>query len=116
MSASNFLSAPLLWIVLPAFAGVIFWFSRRRFALVIFLSTALCLFLALLAWVLPIEQPVRLGAVSFTVGTTLDFAGRKLVLDSADRSFLIFVYLLCAFWFAGSFAQFGPGSDDLQPV
>lgn len=98
------MSAPLIWVVLPAVAGLIFWFLRRRFGLIILLSTILCLLLALLAWLLPIGQAIRLGGLSFKIDPTLAFVGRRLVLDSQERSFLIFLYLLCAFWFAGSAA------------
>ncbi len=98
------MSAPLIWVVLPAVAGLVFWFLRRRFGLIILLSTILCLVLALLAWLLPVGQAIRLGGLSFTVEPTLAFAGRRLVLDSQDRAFLVFLYLLCAFWFAGSTA------------
>ncbi len=96
------MSAPLIWVVLPGLAGLAFWFLRRRFGLVILVSTILCLALALLAWLLPIGKEVHLWRLSFTVDPTLAFAGRRLVLDTPDRAFLIFIFLLCAFWFAGS--------------
>jgi NADH-quinone oxidoreductase subunit N len=98
------MSAPLIWVILPGVAGLIFWFLRRRFGLIILLSTILCLGLALSAWLLPIGQTIRLAGFSFTIDPTLAFVGRKLVLDSQDRAFLTFIYLLCAFWFAGSAA------------
>lgn len=98
------MSAPLIWVVLPALAGLVFWFFRRRYGLIILLSTILCLVLALLAWLLPIGQAIRLGGLSFTVEPTLAFAGRRLELGSQDQAFLVFLYLLCAFWFAGSSA------------
>ena len=98
------MSTPLIWVVLPGAAGLIFWFLRKRFGLVILLSTILCLLLALLAWLLPIGETIRLVGLSFTVDPTLAFAGRRLVLDEQDRAFLIFIYLFCAFWFAGSHA------------
>lgn len=98
------MSAPLIWIVFPALAGLVFWLIRRRGGLVIVLSTLLCLVLALLASVLPIGQLVRLGPLSFTIDPALDFVGRRLLLSAGDRAYLIFVYLLCAFWFAGASA------------
>lgn len=98
------LSAPLIWVVIPIIAGLVFWFLRQRVTLVIFLSTVVCLLLALLAWLLPIGQEIHVSRFSFTVAPALEFAGRRLALSGADRSYLILVYMICAFWFAGSYA------------
>ncbi len=98
------LSAPLIWIMVPALAGIGFWFFRQKQGLMIFLSTALCLLLALLAWLMPIGQTIHLGPISFSVDSTLAFAGRKLVLDSGNQVFLTFIFILCGFWFAGAYA------------
>jgi NADH-quinone oxidoreductase subunit N len=103
-------SAPLIWIVLPALASLVFFAMRKRASLVILLSTALCLFLALLAWVLPVGTPIHVGPLSFQIGTTLAFLGRRLALQSSDMPFLVFINILCAFWFAGSHAA---GADRL---
>src|SRR5512142_3050352 len=100
----NFLSSALLWIVLPGLSGILFWFLRRRQGWVIILATLLCLILAALAWVAPIGQVIHIGPLSLTINSTLAFAGRRLVLDNGNQPFLIFIFLLCAFWFAGSYA------------
>lgn len=96
------MSAPLLWIIFPMIAGGLFWVFRRRLDLIILVSTGLCLLLAALAWLLPIGSTVHLFSLSFSLQPSLDFAGRRLILDNPDRAFLTFIYLLCAFWFAGS--------------
>lgn len=98
------MSAPLIWIVLPMAAGLLFWLFRERVGLVTLLSTVLCLLLALLAWLLPVDQRVVVGPLRFLVDPTLDFVGRRLVLDNGDKVFLAFIYIICAFWFAGSYA------------
>lgn len=102
MSFADLLNAPFVWIVLPALAALGLWWVRERRLLVTLLGMSFCLVLALLAWLLPIGQLVHVGPLNFTISDTLDFAGRKLVLESANRAFLTLVYLLCAFWFAGS--------------
>ncbi len=104
------MNAPLIWVVFPMLCAVLFWFLRRRFGLTIFLATLLGLVLAALAWLLPIAQVVHLGPWTFEIQSTLAFAGRRLVLDNGDRTLLIYLYLICAFWFAGSSAA---GSHDL---
>ena len=96
------MSAPLIWIFIPILAGLLFWVLRKRFDLVILLSTILCLLLAGLAWLLPIDATVRIASLTFYIDPALDFAGRRLVLENGDRFFLTFIYFLCAFWFAGS--------------
>jgi NADH-quinone oxidoreductase subunit N len=98
------MSAPLIWIGLPALAGLLFWFLRERYGRMVILATTFCLTLAVLAWLLPFGQVIRLGPVAFSIEPVFSFAGRRLILDSGDRTFLIFIYVLCAFWFAGSYA------------
>jgi NADH-quinone oxidoreductase subunit N len=97
-------SAPLIWIVFPAAAGLVFWFLRQRRGMVVLLSVLMSLLLAVLAGLLPIAETIRVGPLAFQVEPALAFAGRRLVLDNGDRTFLVFIYLLCAFWFAGSYA------------
>lgn len=98
------MSAPLLWIVLPAAASLVFWALRQQRGRVAFFATTFCLLLAGLAALLPIGDPVRLGPLSFTLSPTLEYTGRRLVLESADKPLLVFIFFLCAFWFAGSYA------------
>jgi NADH-quinone oxidoreductase subunit N len=104
------MSAPLIWIILPAVASIIFWLMRERRGRMTLLATVFCLLFAGLALVLPIGAPVRLGPISFTVNSTLALAGRRLILDSSDRPMLVFLFFLCSFWFAGSYAA---GSTNL---
>ena len=98
------MSAPLVWVVFPMIAGVLFWFYRKKEGLVVLLATIVGLALAVAAFLLPIGQTVRVGPWSFEIGTTLTFIGRSLVLENNDRVFLIYIYLICGFWFAGSHA------------
>jgi NADH-quinone oxidoreductase subunit N len=98
------MSAPLLWIVLPGVASIIFWLMRARRGRMTLYATSFCLLFASLALILPVGVPVRLGPLSFNISSTLAFAGRRLILDSSDRPMLVFLFLLCAFWFAGSYA------------
>lgn len=98
------MSAPLIWIAFPALAALAAWFFRRYTGRVVIFSTLLCLLLALLALVVPLGQTVHISRLSFTIDTTFGFAGRKFILDDRDRVFLVFIFILCAFWFVGSYA------------
>ena len=96
------MNAPIIWIIFPLIMAVIFWFLQRRSTLVIVLATALCALLALLAWIVPISSAVKLGPWSFEVQSSLAFLGRRFVLDPGDRSFLVLIYGIGAFWFFGT--------------
>jgi hypothetical protein len=96
------MSAPLIWIILPGLAGLVFWFFRERQALVVLLGTILGLLLALGAFLLPVGQVVQIASWSFRIEPDLMFAGRRLLLENSDRPILIFFFMVCAFWFAGA--------------
>lgn len=96
------MSAPLIWIVLPAIASVIFWFIQQKSRLVLTLSVVFCGLLAMIAIVQPIGGVLKLGPVSFEIKTTLAILGRGFVLENSDRFFLAFINFAAAFWFLGS--------------
>jgi len=99
------MSAPLIWVFLPAVASVIFWFYRRRTGRITLLADGFCFLLGLLALTLPIGKLVRIGRLSFQINPDLAFLGRRLVLEDVDRAFLAFIFFFCIFWFTGSFAM-----------
>jgi NADH-quinone oxidoreductase subunit N len=98
------MSAPLIWIVFPGLASLFFWFIRGQRGKVVLLAASLCLSLTGLAVVLPIGRLIRLGPLSFTVDSTLAFAGRRLILENGDRTLLALLFFICVFWFTGSYA------------
>jgi len=98
------MSAPVLWIVIPIVAGAGLFFLRRWYRLTVALGAGLSLFLALLAWQLPVDQAVILGPVSFKIGDTLSILGRQFTLLDSDRPLVLVIYLLAAIWFAPAYA------------
>jgi NADH-quinone oxidoreductase subunit N len=96
------MSAPLIWIVFPAGLAIGLFFISQHRRLTSLVAGLVCLVLALLAWQTNIGQPIHIGPLSFQIATTLSVAGRRLVLDNADRSFLTFVYLMGSLWFFGA--------------
>ncbi len=101
------MSAPLVWVGLPIILAIGLLFLPKRPVLVVFLATALSLFLAGLAWLLPFGQSLQLGPLSLRVEPELALLGRRLILDQVDRPLLTFAYALAAFWFAGTRAAGG---------
>ena len=96
------MSAPLLWIVLPVSASVWLLLSPRVRSAARG-GAALSLFLALLAWQLPIEQPIRVtGRWGFRLAAEMHILGRALIIPDAARPWLVWFFLALALWLGGA--------------
>lgn len=102
---------------MPGALGILLWVLRRHQILTLALAAVICLLLSLLAAVLPIEETVNLGSISFTLPSTLTILGRRFVLSANDHVILTLLYGLGAVWFGLAvfawphrlFAPFGMG-------
>ena len=97
------MSAALIWIFLPGFIGAVLFFFRKMERLTAILGTATALLLAALAWQVSIGTVYHLGPISFQINESLQFLGRRFVLQESDRSTLAIIYLIAAFWFGGAY-------------
>jgi formate hydrogenlyase subunit 3/multisubunit Na+/H+ antiporter MnhD subunit len=96
------MSAPLIWIIIPAALSMIAFLMRRwKVAITIFL-TVFSLFLALLAWRVPLDELITIGSTTFTISDRIVFAGRQFILGNSDRSLLFVIYMTLTFFFFGS--------------
>lgn len=95
--------APLIWIVFPASLGMMLYLLRRRHRLVTLAGTGIALLLALLAWVIPINETVRLGPWTLKLTDTLIVLGRRFLIANTDRPLLTVIYGMAGFWFAASY-------------
>ncbi len=109
------MSAPVIWIVIPFFTGLIAWLLRRNYGLSYGLVIGVSILLSVLAGVLPVGQIFRLGMVELEIGESLFFLGRSFNLTNNERPFLMLVFTACSIWFVGGlilkqhrfFASFG---------
>ena len=96
------MNAPLIWIVAPVLVGVFLWFFQNNPRMTLRISVSVCGLLAVLAWLLPISAPIRMGVRVYEVLPTLTVLGRRLVLENSDRSLLVLMYGMGVFWLFGA--------------
>ncbi len=97
------MNAPLIWIGLPiALAIILSLISRPRLSARV--GGILALALAALAWLVPIDDVLSIGAISIKITSVFQFLGRQLVLGASSRSILIVFYGLSGLWFLGAHA------------
>jgi NADH-quinone oxidoreductase subunit N len=94
------MSAPLLWILLPASVAILATLTNNQRVLSI-LGGSLALLLALVALVIPIDQALQIGGFSLKIAPAIQVLGRRLVLIPADGPLLVIFYGLVAMWFFG---------------
>ncbi len=96
------MSAPIIWIITPAIAAVLFFiFSRQRYW-VIGGGVGVSLLLALLAWQLKLDEVIMVGNWAFIIHDDLVIAGRRFLISNADRPKLALFYGAAAFWYLGA--------------
>lgn len=96
------MSSAILWIFLPGLLGVVLLFYRRDAGVPLIISALACLFLAWIAWQLPIDVVLIIGPFSFEIFPSLSFFGRSFTLSDLHRPFLTFIYFFQTLWILGS--------------
>jgi len=95
------MSAPLIWILLPAALALATLVISNQRALAIG-GGSLAFILALIALFLPIDQALQIGGFSLKVAPAIQILGRRLILIPADGPLLAIFYGLVAMWFFGA--------------
>ena len=94
------MSAPLLWIILPAVLAVpAMLITDQR--ILSALGGSVAVLLALVAWIIPIDQALQIGNFSLKIAPAIQILGRRLILIPADGPLLAILYGLVAMWFFG---------------
>lgn len=92
------MSAPALWIFLPAALGLFLMLLRNQ-KLIVLIAGVTCVFLAAAALLLPIDTVLTLGSLTFKLTPAFVLLGRRLILTNAERALLTFLFGGAGFWF-----------------
>jgi NADH-quinone oxidoreductase subunit N len=98
------MNAPLLWIALPFFAGIMIMLLLRE-RLAAWFGGGTAVFLALCALLIPIDTALLFGSTSLKIAPSVQFFGRSFELNTADGPLLVIIYSLAALWFFGTEAS-----------
>ena len=95
------MSAPLLWIFLPAALAVPAMFIGNNQRILSILGGSLAMLLAFIALIVPIDQALQIGNFSLKIAPAIQILGRRLILIPAYGPLLAIFYGLTAMWFFG---------------
>jgi formate hydrogenlyase subunit 3/multisubunit Na+/H+ antiporter MnhD subunit len=88
------MNAPLLFMAAPFVASVLaYLFLPVRFRTVVYTSAALCLFLSLIALLIPVDQPLQVAGISIPIAHAFTFLNRSFLFDPPMRLIVFLVYL-----------------------
>lgn len=102
------MSAPLLWIILPAFLAMLLAFIRGNPRLVYRLGLILTATFTLLAFVLPIDMVFTFGDSDIKLASSFTVLGRSLELLPDKQFMLQLFFALALFWLLGAYAIDAP--------
>ena len=95
------MNAPVIWIIIPFILGMILLFIRTT-RVASLTGGVVAGFLALTALIIPIDQALLLGGLSFKISSTVQILGRSLILNTADGPVLALIFGVAAVWFFGT--------------
>ena len=96
------MSTIVLWIFVPFGVSVLLAVFNRRTGFTRWTAAVLSLALAVTAALVNFDSLVQFGGRAYELSTSLSILGRRLVLEDSDRTLLVLIYGLSAFWFLGA--------------
>ena len=105
------MNSTFLWIAFPFVAGLILLLLNPYRRISFYLGAVISFVLAIAAVILPIDQAITIGPLSVKIASTFSILGRNLVIAQADRTLLMLLFAITAFWLIG-----GAGYSFIQPV
>lgn len=95
------MTTALIWIFIPLGLAVLLYLLPRRVTLVNWVCMVTAAALALLAWLAPVEETIRIGRLAFKISESMLVSGRSFTLTSGDTASITLLYGIAALWFAG---------------
>jgi NADH-quinone oxidoreductase subunit N len=92
------MSAPFLWIFLPAGMGIFLALLRNQ-KLIVLIAGVTCALLAAAALLVPIDTALTIRSITFKLSPSFVILGRRLILTDIDRAFLALIFGASTFWF-----------------
>ncbi len=96
------MNAPLIWIVIPFGFSIIIWFYRKKRPLIIYLTSGLCILLAVAAMSVQLGKVFSLGPLTLEINSTLTVLGRSFILQNSERFVVALLYFSGGLWFAAA--------------
>jgi formate hydrogenlyase subunit 3/multisubunit Na+/H+ antiporter MnhD subunit len=107
------MTAPTIWIIVPAFIGILLMLVVNQRALSI-IGGLTAVVLALTAQFIPIEEAFRVGILSLRIESSLNVLGRSLQIQPEEGTLLALIYGAAALWFFG--AEAARTAQKLVPI
>lgn len=98
------MNAPVIWIVIPIFISILLIAGLRWRGVVVYIGMGTSLFLAALAWWLPVGEAIGKGTLSFEIYQSLLIFGREITFTNYEKPVVSLLYLGTAFWMGGATA------------
>ena len=95
------MSAPVIWILVPFIAAIALMFLQRGRGTSI-QGVVLCLTLAAIALIIPIDTALTLGPFSIKIAGSVQLLGRSFQFTQPDEPILALIFGLAALWFFGT--------------
>jgi NADH-quinone oxidoreductase subunit N len=96
------MNAPLIWVFLPIFSGIIIWLLRERESAAKIAGIGVSGFLFILTFLVPLDTLINVGVLTFQIPSEMSILGRNLVITSVDLPFISLIFGFAIFWFIGS--------------
>lgn len=96
------MSTVILWVFVPLAFSVILTLFNRHTNFTRWAAASITLVLAIGAALVNFDGLIQIGGRAYELSTSMSILGRRLVLGSSDRAFLMLIYSLGAFWFLGA--------------
>ena len=98
------MNAPVIWIIIPICISILMLGGLRWRGAIVYVGVGSSLFLAALAWWLPVGEAIGKGPLSFEIFQSLSVFGRQFTITDYEKPIVALLYIGTAFWMGGTIA------------